>query len=399
MAFKRPNKKNPRKSVRVKNSYYSFSKEYPGGMIGNPGNKTKKKARKQKILTATAATIGFIFILCVSYLIAETGLRFSYKQPNETALTEAVTSESEPDTTVEEPIKALYMPGEKLTDTGYIKSLVRNIKRKDYNSVVIDFKTENGTLSFFSNSKIALLAKCSGIDNETVEKAIEIFENADITIIGRVYCFKDAAASESNPELAVKYMNSDVPWLDKPESEGGKTYLNPYSKQARKYLIDAIKQVNSFGIRNLLLEDADFPDGTGADTAGFPGEKKKSERGNVLLDFVNEVKSSLTADSKLILSFGADDLLSGGSYADILMKSNADAVCIDTAKRPDTYVVDKSTDYSSMISLFSTLKQKTGEKKRLILRIAFDEYSWRYVKAMKKSGFENVVIFDEIGEY
>ncbi|MGN1443725.1 MAG: hypothetical protein ACI4XE_07740, partial [Acutalibacteraceae bacterium] len=180
---------------------------------------------------------------------------------------------------------------------------------------------------------------------------------------------------------------------------GGKTYLNPYSKKAREYLIDVLRQVNGFGIKNFLLEDADFPDGTGADTAGFPGEKKKSERGNVLLDFVNEIKASLTADSKLILSFSADDILSGGSYSELLMKSDADAVCVDTAKRPDSYVIDKKTDYSSMISLFSSLKQKTGEKKQLILRIAFDEYSWRYVKAMKKSGFENVVIFDNKGEY
>ena len=398
MAFKKPNKKNSRKSVRVKNSYYSFSKEYPGGVIGNPGKKAKKKAGKQNSLIAFAAAAGFLFIFCLSYFVAETGLRFSYKQPDATGLSESVTAESGQNAAFE-TVKALYMPGEKLTDTGYIKSLIRNIRRKDFNSVVIDFKTENGKLSFFSNSNIALLAKCSSIDNETVEKALEFFENADITVIGRFYCFKDAIASESNPELAVKYMNSDVPWLDKPAPEGGNTYLNPYSKKAREYLIDVISQVNGFGIKNILLEEADFPEGDGADTAGYPGEKKKSDRGNILLDFVNKVKSSLTADSRLILAFGAEDILSGGSYSELLMKSNADALFVDTLKRPDTYVVDKSTGYSSMISLFTQLKQKAGEKKPLILRIDSGEYTWRYVKAIKKSGFENVVIFDEKGEY
>ncbi|MGN1443359.1 MAG: hypothetical protein ACI4XE_05870, partial [Acutalibacteraceae bacterium] len=126
MAFKRPNKKNARKSVRVKNSYYSFSKEYPGGVIGNSGNKAKKKAGKQKALTALAVTVGFLLVFCVSYLIAETGLRFSYKQPNETELSEAVTAVSEKEE-IAEPIKALYMPSEKLRDTGYIKSLIGKI--------------------------------------------------------------------------------------------------------------------------------------------------------------------------------------------------------------------------------------------------------------------------------
>ena len=398
MAFKKPNKKKSRKSVRVKNSYYSFSKEYPGGVIGTPGKRAKKKAGKQRIFLAVASVVGFILIFCVSYLIAETGLRFSYKQPDEIGLSDTVTAGSEQNVAFE-TVKALYMPSEKLSDTGYIKRLIRNIRRKDYNSVVIDFKTENGNLSFFSNSDIALLAKCSSVDNETVEKAIEIFENAGIRIIGRFFCFQDAIVSESNPELAVKYMSSDVLWLDKPESEGGKPYLNPYSKQARNYLIDTVRQVNGFGIRYFILEDADFPDGAGAETAGFPGEKKKSGRGTVLLDFVNEVKASLTADSKLILSFSADDLLSGGSYSELLIKSNADAICADTLKRPETYVVDKSTDYSSMISLFSQLKQKTSENKPLVLQIDSGEYSWRYVKAIKKSGFENVVIYNEKGEY
>lgn len=398
MAFKRPNRKSSRKSVRVKNSYYSFSKEYPGGVIGNPGKKAKKKAGRQNFLITLAAAVGFLAVFCLSYFAVETGLRFSYKQPEQTGLSALETAE-DGITAADTTVKALYMPGEKLSDTGYIKGLIRNIRRKDFNSVVIDFKTENGNLSFFSNSTVALLAKCSGIDNETVEKAIELFENAGITVIGRFYCFKDAIASESNPELAVKYMNSDVVWLDKPESEGGKSYLNPYNEKVKSYLIDVICQVNGFGIRNILLEEADFPDEGSTDTAGYPGETNKSGRGKLLLDFVNEVKASLTADSRLILSFSADDMLSGGSYSQALLKSNADAVCVDTLKRPETYVVDKGSDYSAMISLFSSLSQKTGDGKSLILRIDKSEYTWRYVKSVKKSGFENIILYDENGEY
>ena len=401
MAFKRPNKKSNDNNVKVKNSYYSFSKEYPGGVVGNPGKKARSKAKKRCAVTAAAAIICFILISALSFFFAETGLRFSYKEPTETGPSASDTSAVSVQTgeNPEKAVRALYMPSEKLSDTGYIKGIIRNIKRKDFNSVVIDFKTENGNLSFFSNSQVALLSKCSSLDNETVEKAIELFEKSDIKIIARIFCFADPLVSSANPELAVKYMNSDVSWLDKPEADGGKTYLNPYSKQAQEYITDVIRQVSSFGVSDFLLESVDFPDGDSAETAGFPGETNKNNRGQILADFVNGIKKELPAEAKLILGFTADDLLSDGSYSSVLTASDADAVCADSLKRPDSYIVDKDTDFGSMVSLFASLKQKSGQDKPLIIRIDFSEYSWRYVKEMKKSGYENIIVFDESGKY
>lgn len=402
MAFKKPNKKNSDKNVRVKNSYYSFSKEYPGGVIGNTGRKTRKKTNTRRFLTAVVAVVFFILIFALSFFVSQLGLRISYKQPAETGISESLTGTEETGTAqsgFDTPIRALYMPAGKLSDTGYIKSLIRNLKRKDFNSVVIDFKTEEGNLSFFSGSKTALLAKCSSFDNETVEKAIELFEKSDIRIVARIFCFQDALASSSSPELAVKYLNSDVVWLDKPEAEGGKTRLNPYSKNARAYLTDVISQVSSFGISYFLLEEVDFPDSDAADTAGFPGETKKSERADTLVSFIDEVRASLPADASLILGFTADDLMTDGSYCAQLTGSDIDAVCANSNIRPDTYVVDRKTDYSSILSLFSVLGNKAGQKNRFIIRIDSSEYSWQYVKALKKSGYENIIVFDENGQY
>lgn len=402
MAFKRPNKKSCDKNVRVKNSYYSFSKEYPGGVIGNPGKKAQQKAKKRKVLLSVSAVVCFVLIFSLSFFLSELGLRFSYKQPTETVTQEqpsVAISETDGQNAEKEPIRALYMPSQKLSDSGYIKDLIRSLRRKDFNSVVIDFKTESGNLSFFSSSKIALLSKCSSFDNETVEKAIELFEKYDIRIIARIFCFEDAVVSASNPDLAVKYMNSDVIWLDKPEAEGGKSRLNPYSAKARTYITDIIRQVSSFGISDFLLEAVNFPDGDAAATAGFPGETKKSNRAQVLVDFIYGIKKVLPASSTLILGFTADELLSDSAYCDALTKSKIDSVCADSLVRPDTYVVDKKTGYSSMLSLFSALKQKSGQEKQLIIRLDFSEYSWRYVKALKNSGYENIFVFDESGKY
>lgn len=402
MAFKKPYKKNSDKNVRVKNSYYSFSKEYPGGVIGDTGRKNRKKTRSRSVWTAVGVLGCFLVVFALSYFMSELALRFSYKQPSETGISENITGTEETDTAqsgFDTPIRALYMPAGKLSDTGYIKGLIRELKRKDFDSVVIDFKTENGDLSFFSNSETALLAKCSAFDNETTEKAIELFEKSGVRIIARLFCFQDALASSSCPELAVKYLNSDVAWLDKPEAEGGKTRLNPYSKDARSYLTDIMGEISSFGISCFLLEEVDFPDSDAADTAGFPGETSKSARGKTLVRFLDEVRAAVPTGATLILSLTADDLMTDGSYSAQLTAGDIDAVCVNSAVRPDTYVIDRKTDYSSILSLFSVLSSKAGQKNRFMIRIDSAEYSWQYVKALKKSGYENVLVFDENGQY
>ena len=80
--------------------------------------------------------------------------------------------------------------------------------------------------------------------------------------------------------------------------------------------------------------------------------------------------------------------------------SDADyyGIAADTADKPFSVSVDKKTNYISVLSMYSTISARFGTKV-LIPIIDTQEYSRSYLKAMKKSGFESYIIFNENGEY
>ncbi|MCM1544127.1 MAG: putative glycoside hydrolase [Ruminococcus sp.] len=403
MAFKKPiygrsDQKNH--DVRVKNSYYTFSKEYPVGNIGKQRKADRHKRKKTAWLHAIIFALYFAVIVSASYFAVDLGLKFSYKSEN-TPISDGQNTETATSTFSEKGIKALYMPTEKLGDDNYIKKLIGKIRVKDADSVVIDFKLQDGHLAYSSSNPLAMLGKCALFDNETVRKAIDTFRSSNINIIAGIYCFEDAIISSSNSELAVKYMNSDVTWLDKREEDGGKSWLNPYSKGAQNYIKQIIAEINKMGVNGFMLKSVSFPSGDAADTAGYPGEKDEKNRSNVLTSFIMSIKESLPSDCFLLTCMTATDALSGNDklYSGTISKNAADGLCADTQVKPESYVVDKKMDFSSMMSLYANIKQAMTEQAKLVPIISTEEYSRRYIRTIIRGGYDSYILFNADGDY
>lgn len=409
MAFKKPiyGHSDPKNNgVRVKNSYYTFSKEYPVGNIGKQRKADRHKKKKTAWLHAAVYAVCFALIVAASYFAVDLGLKFSYKtgagEISETAesspaeKTEAVISAFE-----ERGIKALYMPTEKLGDEGYIKKLIGKIRVKDADSVIIDFKTQDGHLAYSSSVSLAMLGKCALFDNETVRSAIDMFENSGINVIAGIYCFEDSIIASTNSDLAVKYLNSDVTWLDKREEEGGRAWLNPYSKQAQGYIKQIISEINKMGVKGFMLKSVCFPNSDASDTAGYPGEKNKNTRNSTLTAFIKSVKTSLPQGCFLLTDLTATDALSGNDklYSGAISKNAADGLCADTTVKPGSYVVDKKTDFSSMMSLYANIKQSMNESAKLVPLISTEEYSRRYIRTILRGDYDSYILYDVNGEY
>ena len=67
-------------------------------------------------------------------------------------------------------------------------------------------------------------------------------------------------------------------------------------------------------------------------------------------------------------------------------------------KRPEGITVDKKTDFASVFSLFSSLKNTTGEKKT-VYSIDVSEYSTSLLRKMKKAGYEDFIVYSSDGTY
>lgn len=382
--------------LRVRKSYYTFTREYPQGFVRI--ERSRRRISKKQIRKAALYALCFVLLAGLSYFALSLGLEIAYKPIDENLQGQMQSSYTE--LLTENGVKALYVPYNRLGDEEYLQDTVKQVRRKNANSVVIDFKTRQGKLVYSSLQENAVKGKCALYDNDTVRGALDIFEGAEIAVIARIYCFEDRAVANSAPELAVKYMNTDVNWLDGKDEKGGSPWLNPYSKQVRSYLAGIAGEISSFGVSAIMLESLQFPDGENTSGATYPGERSADRRNAALKNTLNEIKAALPENALVIFSQSANDAVGGndsiyfGSMADISVYG----VAVDTRERPLSIAVDKKSDYVSILSMYSAV-QTQYQGKKLIPIIDMQEYSYSYIRKMKKTGIDSFILFDEAGEY
>ena len=394
-----PKEKSPYRNnrPRVRNSYYTFSREYPAGNI--PLKRRIHLRFKSEYTKKSVYALMAIALVCFSFFSVRLLLDISYKAPEKED--SAVTYVGDELSVLEDGgFRALYMPYEKLGDTFYIRSFIKKIERKDCNGVVIDFKTENGKLCYSSLNLHAINAKCAIFDNNTVREALSIFRKENITVAARIFCFLDNTIPSESPSLAIKYMDTDVNWIDAAMGGEGKTWLNPCSKAAQDYLFDIIRELHSFDIDGFILEKCHYPDGGNTDGATYPGIKSFKNKNAALTSFIASVKEILSEDDDfLIITKNSDDALSGNKklYSGSINKADFDAVAAYTLNRPEEITLDKKTDFVAMFGMFSDISNAHKEKS-FIPVIDFSEYSRKYMRAVKKN-CDSFILFDISGKY
>lgn len=384
--------------VRVRNSYYTFSADYPRS-LAKPRRQVRKKRTAMRRLKILAAALCFILLCLLSFFLTDLALEISYKEDaalSETAATQDENAESEP--FLSDGLRALVFPCERLADTEYLKDFVSRIQSRDANAVVLDFKTPDGHLCYSSKLNTAILGKCSVYDNQTVRNALALFESRNIAVIARIWCFEDAVAPYVDSEAAVRYMNSQVLWLDGLEEENGVPWLNPLSKNAVSYLSGIVEEVCAFGVDALILESVCFPSRGETETAGYDSKKDKNE---ALLSFIRKAKTAAGDGVSVFVAQTASETVRGDEqkYYGSISKSEADGVCADTFIRPEGYTVDRKTDFSGFFSLLTNMKASVNEDAVIIPMINEQEYSAKLARLMLKNGYTSYIIYDSDYEY
>lgn len=383
--------------VRVRNSYYTFSEQYPKGYIISKSYKSRRKAGKRKSILSLCL---FVVLLLTSFFVMDLALKISYHPIEENRpqhLAETVPFNK--NDLLSEGFKALYMPCEHLGDTEYIESFIKEIEKKDANSVVIDFKTDEGRLCYSSINEHAIAAKASLFDNDTVRKALSLFSSKGINVAARIVCFKDNAAATATPSMAVKYMDTDINWLDGTDENGGKAWLNPFSKLSRDYNVSVAKELRSFGINIFLLDCIQFPESDNLAGAFFPSETV-SGRNKILKTFLHQINTAVGSDALVFLMQNSTDTLTANEtkYSGTMNNADVSGIVLDTTDRDISFVIDKKSDFSQILSFYSSVNQAV-ENKTIVPIIETKEYSYSYRRSLEKNGYNSFIIFNAEGEY
>lgn len=369
--------------VHVKNAYYTFSKYYPGGTLERKQS-PEKKSGAGKIFKRLFVVFLIVVFAFVGYFSASLVINISNRKVSDDI---TITDKNEQNVLTDGELKSFYYPSDKLNDSSYMKSFVRRIRWKDADSVVLEFKNSEGKLLYSSNQLVSV--GNSLYDNETVRKAISFFNSKGLAVVASVYCFEDDFAANANPDMAVKYPDSEINWLDGEQGNAGKSWLNPYSEQALYYVESVIKEISDFNIDGYILKSASFPSSGDINHTEYPGESKKNKRHSVLKSFITEVDSAVPGFVTLEVS--ANQLLSKtdecfyGNLSDFSVP-----IIINTKDRPDGYTLDKETEYSSMFSFVSNICSKAqGE---YVVKLAKDEAPNKFIKLLNTAGYNKIII-------
>lgn len=278
-----------------------------------------KKAVGWVVLGVLAVTVGY---LTMKYVIEHPGLKTaSSTSSNETASTEAEaqTAETEPAASVDETeptsstetaspsggLRAFYLPVAQLGNTAALDTQLDVAAKAGFNAVLFDLKDVNGAVHYQSATELAQKAQAAASDALTLDAlktALQHLKDKGFTAIPRLYAFQDPAAPSKLS--SAKVMLKDQPsytWLDNSKEKGGKAWLNPYSPDAHRYIIDMAKELAGAGFTNIMLDGVQFPNQTSRAYYGNT-ELSSLSQSAVLTKFVTDCSTAVGSGCRVMLS-------------------------------------------------------------------------------------------------
>lgn len=328
-------RKNNRFDTHKTNSYSRFSSDYPEGDVDANGRYTKVK-RKEKILRAVGVTAGFSLLFVTVYFFATLMFDISnlpIEKPEASAppaQSSGEPSQTESPEKEDEPVRAVWLTALPFADKEGAGAFAEKAKANGINSIVFEMKREDGTLAFNSSNELASEIGASKKTQANLNELLAALRESGINVIAAVNCFNDPLMSLEKRETAVHYKGTDGLWFDNKPEAGGKSWLNPYSDEAKEYLYAILDETAAFPVDEILLLGVQFPSGYSQELSEFKGEAEGPSRNNVLLQFINTAKQRL-GGTPLIVSMTGGGAINGDEklYNGNIIGSEADKAAPD----------------------------------------------------------------------
>lgn len=289
------------KNTRRLRGYYGFSKKYPTqrGTVYAIGEsrKMKKKELRNKICVTVlifAVLIAALILFFFCRDLSQRPIPQEIKTGNSTALSAENIGQ----------IKALFIENSVLADESALSKKLDEAKNNGFNSIIIDFKDEDGTVLFPCSSAAAAL-RFDG-KNRISQSTLEQIRSEGFTVIARIYCFRDSLA----PQRTGAYVYADAertePWFDAPSALSGRVWLNPADARAKNYLLSVIREAAEFGADCIYLDGVEFPVSS-ENPPVFSEDDASLSRNFILLNFI-EKAAEKSGKRPIILGFAFEGI-------------------------------------------------------------------------------------------
>lgn len=211
-------------------------------------------------------------------------------------------SEAEKPLPAQAPFHAAYLPVSALTNSAGLERALAELEGMDINAILFDLKDINGQVLYQSKLLQVETAEAQAAGAYDLERLCKQLKEAGYTPIGRLNAFRDPIGAKLEG-AGVRYLDTDVLWLDNSQEMGGKPWLNPYARPARSYLYALMSEAISFGVEQILLDHVCFPSGYGLEYAGYGNvNMSKPEALSSFIEQAQERAASLGASVRVYVT-------------------------------------------------------------------------------------------------
>lgn len=325
---------------------------------------------------------------------------------------------SSADSISNDKLNAVWIPVDEFA-AGEIDQVIRQVKDSGANTIVVELKDDGGSVRYASgNAQLTAANAIAGNAYDGFEADIKKLNDAGIKTIASMHCFKDPKAHTANSKMAVLYApDPSYIWLDNAPTAGGKSWLNPYSSDARDYLISIAKEIKGLGFDMILLESVQFPNNNSS-KASFGADANAQSRSEILTQFIKEMNTAVEAQGgQIILSVpafaavGEENTIFGGNPLDFGAKYVAVNLRVSdipgNLKLSDekTLTNPMADVYDTILQIGTSCKEKIAStnKVTLIPWIQAEDLSSTdfaaQLGALESLGIDSKIYFNAKGDY
>lgn len=196
----------------------------------------RTKRRKRVLFRQIAALFLVVLFLAAVFVVYQLGGLGLQKRPKQ--------------------VRGVYLPTESLADDARLDQSIEVMKKNRLNTVVIDFKDDDGQIVTQLEEGDELV-KSNSLDLLDLQDVLRRFKRAGIYPIARIVCFKDNRLSQQYPDLSFISQESGMVWQD----GGGASYINPMKEEVKTYLLDVTEAAYDLGFKEVQYDYIRFPEG------------------------------------------------------------------------------------------------------------------------------------------
>ncbi|MDD3192485.1 MAG: putative glycoside hydrolase [Oscillospiraceae bacterium] len=325
----------------------------------------------------------------------------------------------QPETLDLSQMHGVYLPLSALQDAAALSQTLVSLKQQGVNCILIDAKNSQGQVLYQSANQTVAQVAAQIVGAVDLAQVTSLAADNGITVIARIYAFRDPLCPLVLKTAAVKYQDTEMLWLDNSKENGGKSWMNPYSEIAQMYVADLSLECIRAGCGAVMLDGVQFPTGYSLELAGYGAQTKSRQQ--VLSDFVVDMQELLEENGgRLVYASSAQAMLGmeAASYESGGLTYPVQNFCPDlrpaslvSGGRPESLTMADpvSQPYDAVKAVLTQL-QGSGEGKTFLpLLQAYTapattlEYTAvqieEQIRALKESGVTGYILYNEQGSY